>query len=49
MLFKKGVIKTFFEQMIFDSDTLLILDTTGYLMEYAFTWLKKNGGINYEL
>ena len=41
---EKGVIKTFSEQMLVDCDTL---DSAcnGGLMEYAFTWLKNNGGI----
>ena len=44
---KKGTIKTFSEQMLVDCDTS---DSAcnGGLMEYAFTWLKKNGGIMYE-
>ena len=44
---KKGVIKTFSEQMLVDCDTS-DSGCNGGLMEYAFTWLKKNGGIMYE-
>ena len=40
----KGVMKTFSEQMLVDCDTT---DSAcnGGLMEYAFDWLKSNGGI----
>ena len=41
---KKGTIKTFSEQMLVDCDTS-DSGCNGGLMEYAFTWLKKNGGI----
>ena len=41
---KKGVMKTFSEQMLVDCDTS-DSGCNGGLMEYAFTWLKKNGGI----
>ena len=41
---KKGAIKTFSEQMLVDCDTS-DSGCNGGLMEYAFTWLKKNGGI----
>ena len=44
---KKGTIKTFSEQMLVDCDTS-DSGCNGGLMEYAFTWLKKNGGIMYE-
>ena len=44
---EKGVIKTFSEQMLVDCDTS-DSGCNGGLMEYAFTWLKKNGGIMYE-
>ena len=40
----KGVMKTFSEQMLVDCDTS-DSGCNGGLMEYAFTWLKKNGGI----
>ena len=39
---KKGVMKTFSEQMLVDCDTS-DSGCNGGLMEYAFTWLKKNG------
>ena len=41
---KKGVMKTFSEQMLVDCDTY---DSAcnGGLMEYAFEWLSENGGI----
>ena len=38
----KGVMKTFSEQMLVDCDTS-DSGCNGGLMEYAFTWLKKNG------
>ena len=41
---KKGVMKTFSEQMLVDCDTS-DSGCNGGLMEYSFTWLKKNGGI----
>ena len=41
---KKGVMKTFSEQMLVDCDTS-DSGCNGGLMEYAFSWLKKNGGI----
>ena len=44
---KKGVIKTFSEQMLVDCDTS-DSGCNGGLMEYAFTWLKNNGGIMYD-
>ena len=44
---KKGTIKTFSEQMLVDCDTS-DSGCNGGLMEYAFAWLKKNGGINYD-
>ena len=44
---KKGTIKTFSEQMLVDCDTT-DSGCNGGLMEYAFTWLKQNGGIMYE-
>ena len=44
---KKGVIKTFSEQMLVDCDTS-DSGCNGGLMEYSFAWLKKNGGINYD-
>ena len=44
---EKGVIKTFSEQMLVDCDTS-DSGCNGGLMEYSFTWLKKNGGIMYE-
>ena len=44
---KKGVIKTFSEQMLVDCDTL-DSGCNGGLMEYSFTWLKNNGGIMYD-
>ena len=44
---KKGVIKTMSEQMLVDCDTK-DSGCNGGLMEYAFTWLKSNGGINYD-
>ena len=40
----KGVMKTLSEQMLVDCDTS-DSGCNGGLMEYAFTWLKKNGGI----
>ena len=40
---KKGVIKTFSEQMLVDCDTS-DSGCNGGLMEYSFAWLKKNGG-----
>jgi len=43
----KGTIKTFSEQMLVDCDTS-DSGCNGGLMEYAFTWLKKNGGIMYD-
>ena len=43
----KGTIKTFSEQMLVDCDTS-DSGCNGGLMEYSFTWLKKNGGIMYE-
>ncbi len=43
----KGTIKTFSEQMLVDCDTS-DSGCNGGLMQYAFTWLKKNGGIMYE-
>ena len=43
----KGVIKTFSEQMLVDCDTS-DSGCNGGLMEYSFTWLKKNGGIMYD-
>ena len=39
---KKGVMKTFSEQMLVDCDTS-DSGCNGGLMQYAFTWLKKNG------
>ena len=39
---KKGVMKIFSEQMLVDCDTS-DSGCNGGLMEYAFTWLKKNG------
>ena len=44
---KKGVIKTFSEQMLVDCDTS-DSGCNGGLMEYAFTWLKNNGGIMFD-
>ena len=41
---KKGVMKTFSEQMLVDCDTY-DSGCNGGLMEYTFTWLKENGGI----
>ena len=43
----KGVIKTFSEQMLVDCDTS-DSGCNGGLMEYTFTWLKKNGGIMFD-
>ena len=43
----KGTIKTFSEQMLVDCDTS-DSGCNGGLMEYSFTWLKKNGGIMYQ-
>ena len=40
----KGVMKTFSEQMLVDCDTS-DSGCNGGLMQYSFTWLKKNGGI----
>ena len=40
----KGVMKTLSEQMLVDCDTK-DSGCNGGLMEYAFTWLKSNGGI----
>jgi cathepsin F len=42
---KKGVVKTFSEQQLVDCDTT-DSGCNGGLMEYAFAWLKKNGGFN---
>ena len=44
---KKGVVKTFSEQLLVDCDTS-DSGCNGGLMEYAFNWLKKNGGIMYD-
>ena len=44
---KKKVIKTFSEQFLVDCDTE-DAGCNGGLMEYAFDWLKKNGGFMYE-
>ena len=44
---EKGVIKTFSEQMLVDCDTS-DSGCNGGLMEYTFTWLKKNGGIMFD-
>ena len=44
---KKGVIKTFSEQMLVDCDTS-DSGCNGGLMQYTFTWIKNNGGIMYE-
>ena len=41
---EKGTIKTFSEQMLVDCDTS-DSGCNGGLMEYAFAWLKKNGGL----
>ena len=41
---KKGVMKTFSEQMLVDCDTK-DSGCNGGLMQYSFTWLKNNGGI----
>ena len=43
----KGVMRTFSEQMLVDCDTS-DSGCNGGLMQYAFTWLKKNGGIMYD-
>jgi cathepsin F len=40
---KKGVVKTFSEQLLVDCDTS-DSGCNGGLMELSFTWLKKNGG-----
>ena len=42
---QKGVVKTFSEQQLVDCDTT-DSGCNGGLMEYAFAWLKKNGGFN---
>ena len=44
---KKGVMKTFSEQMLVDCDTQ-DSGCNGGLMQYAFNWLKSNGGIMYD-
>ena len=44
---KKGNLELFSEQMLVDCDTS-DSGCNGGLMEYAFTWLKNNGGIMYE-
>ncbi len=43
----KGIQVTFSEQMLVDCDTS-DSGCNGGLMQYSFTWLKKNGGIMYE-
>ena len=43
----KGVMKTFSEQMLVDCDTQ-DSGCNGGLMQYAFNWLKSNGGIMYD-
>ena len=43
----KGVMKTFSEQMLVDCDTK-DSGCNGGLMQYAFNWLKSNGGIMYD-
>ena len=42
---KNGVVKTLAEQQLFDCETI-VNGYNGGLMEYAFVWLKKNGGFN---
>ena len=44
---KKGVMKTFSEQMLVDCDTQ-DSGCNGGLMQYAFNWIKSNGGIMYD-
>ena len=44
---KKKVMKTFSEQMLVDCDTQ-DSGCNGGLMQYAFNWIKSNGGIMYE-
>ena len=43
----EGNIRTFSEQMLIDCDTT-DAGCNGGLMEYAFSWLKKNGGIMFD-
>ena len=43
----KGVMKTFSEQMLVDCDTQ-DSGCNGGLMQYAFNWIKSNGGIMYD-
>jgi len=43
----QGNIRTFSEQMLVDCDTT-DAGCNGGLMEYAFSWLKKNGGIMFD-
>ena len=43
----KGTWKSFSSQMLIDCDTY-DSGCSGGLMEYTFSWLKDNGGINYE-
>jgi len=43
----KGVMKTFSEQMLVDCDTQ-DSGCNGGLMQYAFSWIKSNGGIMYD-